>query len=119
MRHMSNLQAALDAERNAEIRNAPDGAINWSRSIGTGGRDPSERVVKIAGMRSLTGSTNATCDCRPPIALGVSRVLAPFVARVIIANPLQVKAIAQAHTQSISIRAAFLLRPADVILVRR
>ena len=24
---------------------------NWSRSIGTGGRDPSERVVTIAGMR--------------------------------------------------------------------
>ncbi len=23
---------------------------NWSRSIGTGGRDPSERVVTIAGM---------------------------------------------------------------------
>ncbi len=26
---------------------------NWSRSIGTGGRDPSERVVTIAGMRTL------------------------------------------------------------------
>jgi len=25
---------------------------NWSQSIGTGGRDPSERVVTIAGMRS-------------------------------------------------------------------
>ncbi|HTQ83613.1 MAG TPA: hypothetical protein VMI47_10135, partial [Pseudolabrys sp.] len=25
---------------------------NWSRSIGTGGRDPSERVVTIAGMRN-------------------------------------------------------------------
>ena len=25
---------------------------NWSRSIGTGGRDPSEQVVTIAGMRS-------------------------------------------------------------------
>ena len=24
---------------------------NWSRSIGTGGRDPSEQVVTIAGMR--------------------------------------------------------------------
>jgi transposase len=30
-------------------------------------------------------------------SMAVSRVLAPFVARVIIANPLQVKAIAQAH----------------------
>jgi N-acetylmuramoyl-L-alanine amidase len=27
-------------------------APNWSRSIGTGGRDPSERVVTIVGMRS-------------------------------------------------------------------
>ena len=32
-------------------------------------------------------------------SMGVSRVLAPFVARVIIANPLQVKAIAQAHAR--------------------
>jgi len=27
---------------------------HWSRSIGTGGRDPSERVVTIVGMRTLT-----------------------------------------------------------------
>jgi hypothetical protein len=26
---------------------------NWSRSIGTGGRDPSEQVVTIAGMRNI------------------------------------------------------------------
>src|SRR4249919_1053055 len=32
-------------------------------------------------------------------SMGVSRVLEPFVARVIIANPLQVKAIAQAARQ--------------------
>ena len=25
---------------------------DWPRSIGTGGRDPSERVVTIAGMRT-------------------------------------------------------------------
>jgi hypothetical protein len=30
-------------------------------------------------------------------SMAVSRVLTPFVARVIIADPLQVKAIAQAH----------------------
>jgi transposase len=30
-------------------------------------------------------------------SMAVSRILAPFAARVIIANPLQVKAIAQAH----------------------
>ncbi|WGS19183.1 transposase [Bradyrhizobium sp. ISRA463] len=33
-------------------------------------------------------------------SIAVSRVLAPFVARVIIANPLQVKAIAQAHVKT-------------------
>lgn len=33
-------------------------------------------------------------------SMAVSRVLAPFVARVIIANPLQVKAIAQAHVKT-------------------
>jgi len=27
---------------------------HWSRSIGTGGRDPSERVVTIVGMRTVT-----------------------------------------------------------------
>ena|SRR5438874_2637946 len=32
-------------------------------------------------------------------SMAVSRVLAPFAARVIIANPLQVKAIAQAHVK--------------------
>jgi hypothetical protein len=31
----------------------PHPAPQWSRSIGTGGRDPSERVVTIVGMRSL------------------------------------------------------------------
>jgi hypothetical protein len=29
---------------------------NWSRSIGTGGRDPSEQVVTIAGMRRSASS---------------------------------------------------------------
>jgi hypothetical protein len=28
-------------------------APQWSRSIGTSGRDPSERVVTIVGMRNL------------------------------------------------------------------
>jgi hypothetical protein len=31
-------------------------APNWSRSIGTGGRDPSERVVTIVGMRTQAGN---------------------------------------------------------------
>ena len=38
----------------------------------------------------------------------MSRVLAPFVARVIIANPLQVKAIAQAHVKTDKIDAGAL-----------
>ena len=41
-------------------------------------------------------------------SMGVSRVLAPFVARVIIANPLQVKAIAQAHVKTDKIDAGTL-----------
>ena len=43
---------------------------NWSRSIGTGGRDPSEQVVTIAGMRkgstdhewSLPSETEQRCE---------------------------------------------------------
>jgi transposase len=41
-------------------------------------------------------------------SLAVSRVLSPFVARVIIANPLQVKAIAQAHVKTDKIDAGTL-----------
>ncbi|GGJ57117.1 IS110 family transposase [Sphingopyxis bauzanensis] len=45
----------------------------------------------------------ATGNC-----MAVSRVLSPFVARVIIANPLQVKAIAQAHVKTDKIDAGTL-----------
>ena len=41
-------------------------------------------------------------------SMAVSRVLAPFAARVIIANPLQVKAIAQAHVKTDKIDAGTL-----------
>jgi transposase len=41
-------------------------------------------------------------------SMAVSRVLGPFVARVIIANPLQVKAIAQAHVKTDKIDAGTL-----------
>src|SRR6478735_3994062 len=41
-------------------------------------------------------------------SMGVSRVLTPFVARVIIANPLQVKTIAQAHVKTDKIDAGTL-----------
>ncbi|MCP1975843.1 hypothetical protein J2R87_009650 [Bradyrhizobium elkanii] len=48
-------------------------------------------------------------------SIAVSRVLAPFVARVIIANALQVKAIAQAHVKTDKIDAGTLasLQPRD------
>src|SRR5271165_3855591 len=41
-------------------------------------------------------------------SMGVSRVLTPFVARVIIANPLQVKAVAHAHVKTDKIDAGVL-----------
>lgn len=41
-------------------------------------------------------------------SMAVSRVLSPFVARVVIANPLQVKAIAQAHVKTDKIDAGTL-----------
>ncbi|MFK4492358.1 hypothetical protein ABIA45_007436 [Bradyrhizobium sp. USDA 336] len=40
--------------------------------------------------------------------MAVSRALAPFVARVVIANPLQVNAIAQAHVKTDKIDAGTL-----------
>jgi transposase len=48
-------------------------------------------------------------------AMAVVRVLAPYVARVIVANPLQVKAIAHAHVKTDKIDAGVLasLRAAD------
>ena len=54
----------------------------------------------------------ATGNC-----MAVSRVLSPFVARVIIANPLQVKAIAQAHVKTDKIDAGTLasLHAADYL----
>lgn len=50
-------------------------------------------------------------------AMAVMRVLAPYVARVIVANPLQVKAIAHAHVKTDKIDAGVLasLRAADFL----
>ena len=45
----------------------------------------------------------ATGNC-----MAVSRVLSPFVARVVIANPLQVKAIAHAHVKTDKVDAGIL-----------
>lgn len=56
------------------------------------------------GLRSTDEVViEATGNC-----MAVSRVLSPFVARVIIANPLQVKAIAQAHVKTDKIDAGTL-----------
>jgi transposase len=50
-------------------------------------------------------------------AMAVVRVLSPYVARVIVANPLQVKAIAHAHVKTDKIDAGVLasLRAADFL----
>src|SRR6516162_1962146 len=37
--------------------------LHWSRSIGTNGRDPSELVVTIAGMRTQLGNFTAASRC--------------------------------------------------------
>jgi hypothetical protein len=37
---------------------------HWSRSIGTGGRDPSERVVTIVGMRTFVAGSKWNQRCR-------------------------------------------------------
>src|SRR5215472_10915769 len=52
-------------------------------------------------------------------SMGVSRVLAPFVARVIIANPLQVKAIAQAHVKTDKINIGTLASLHAAVICRR
>ncbi|WP_197486440.1 IS110 family transposase [Sphingobium sp. EP60837] len=56
------------------------------------------------GLRSTDGVViEATGNC-----MAVSRVLSPFVVRVVIANPLQVKAIAHAHVRTDKIDAGTL-----------
>ena len=52
-------------------------------------------------------------------SMAVSRALAPFVARVIIANPLQVKAIAQAHVKTDKIDAGRLAVCRQPVTCRR
>ena len=71
------------------------GRVDMTRTALEGfgkGLRPSDEVV-----------IEATGNC-----MAVSRVLSPFVARVIIANPLQVKAIAQAHVKTDKIDAGTL-----------
>jgi transposase len=75
----------------------PHGRVDMTRSglegFGRGLTQEDEVVVEATGN-----------------AMAVVRVLAPFVARVIIANPLQVKAIAHAHVKTDKIDAGVLAK---------
>jgi transposase len=62
----------------------------------------------LEGMGKSLRSTDEVVIEATGNSMAVSRVLAPFVARVIIANPLQVKAIAQAHVKTDKIDAGTL-----------
>lgn len=59
--------------------------------------------------RSLTKGDEVVVEATGN-AMAVARVLSPFVARVIIANPLQVKAIAHAHVKTDKIDASVLAK---------
>jgi hypothetical protein len=51
---------------------------HWSRSIGTGGRDPSEWVVAIVGMRSfekVCGEWAIVCTAHNLLKLAQGRTL--------------------------------------------
>ncbi len=76
-------------------------------SWGAGGRVDMTRTALEGYGRRLEKSDEvvieATGNC-----MAVSRVLSPFVARVVIANPLQVKAIAHAHVRTDKVDAGIL-----------
>jgi hypothetical protein len=92
--------------------------IAWLHSvlIARGGRSSSSLIanaVSIYNSPSILVTAVAPYGLpawrrKPALVMAVSRVLAPFVARVIIANPLQVKAIAQAHVKTDKIDAGTL-----------
>ena len=75
------------------------------RELRPGRHDPDRprRVRREAAIRRTKWSSK-----RPATAMAVSRVLSPFVQRVVIANPLQVKAIAHAHVKTDKIDAGTL-----------
>ncbi|UWU67964.1 transposase [Bradyrhizobium sp. NC92] len=66
----------------------------------------------LEGMGKSLRSTDEVVIEATGNSMAVSRVLAPFVARVIIANPLEVKAVAQAHVKTDKIDAGTLASPA-------
>jgi transposase len=65
------------------------------------------------GLEAFGGRLDAGCEVvieATGNAMAVARVLTPFVSRVVIANPLQVKAIAHAHVKTDKIDAGVLAR---------
>jgi transposase len=82
---------------------------------------PAGRVSKTrAGLEGFGRSLSTTDEVvieATGNAMAVVRVLSPYVARVIVANPLQVKAIAHAHVKTDKIDAGVLasLRAADFL----
>lgn len=63
------------------------------------GRVDMTRIALEGFGKSLTGSDEVVIEATGA-CMAVSRVLSPFVKRVVIANPLQVKAIAHAHVKT-------------------
>ena len=64
--------------------------------------------IALEGLGKSLRSTDEVVIEATGNSMAVSRMLTPFVARVIIANPLQVKAIAQAHVKTDKIDAGTL-----------
>lgn len=85
-------------------------AVVWEdgRLSGMGRVEMTRAGLEAFGQR-LDGSCEVVIEATGN-AMAVARVLAPFVSRVVIANPLQVKAIAHAHVKTDKIDAGVLAR---------
>jgi hypothetical protein len=85
----------------AEVVFREDGRLRWHGRI-----DMTRSGLEGFG-RSLTKDDQVVLEATGN-AMAVVRVLSPYVARVIMANPLQVKAIAHAHVKTDKIDAGVL-----------
>jgi transposase len=85
----------------AEVGFWQDGRLRWP------GRVDMTRAGREGFGRSLTKTDEVVLEATGN-AMAVVRVLRPYVARVIIADPLQVKAIARAHVKTDKIDAGVL-----------
>src|SRR5262245_8646007 len=94
----------------AEVMFWDDGRLRWH------GRVDMTRLGLQGFARSLTKDDEVVVEATGN-TMAVVRVLSPYVARVIVANPLQVKAIAHAHIKTDKIDAGVLasLRAADFL----